>query len=140
MPEDTKQEAVDPLCGTVIHGRYRITELAEADRFGALYRGVDDETGAIIGVRIASTVQAHNKLHEWLAQAIISRGKDAILAVGHVDRRRAYVVLCEAALDFLYQVDDDESSKEKSDRGEDLITRQLKAVFPPAWFRKKDRS
>jgi hypothetical protein len=41
---------------------------------------------------------------EWLARAMLTTGKHAILAIGHLEREKnMYVVLSEAALDIIRQ-------------------------------------
>lgn len=91
----------DVLLGTLVGGRYQINERCGDDRFGALFKGVDEQTGAIVGVRITFTKAAHAELNNWLAQARLSPGRDLILAVGHVDYERSFVVFAEVALDTL---------------------------------------
>lgn len=107
----------DPLLGTAVAGRYQLCRLADQDSFGPLYSGVDNQTGALIGVRIVTTPQAHTRLHSWLAQALLSRGREAILAVGHLDRDRSYVVFAEAALAFLRPLTDEPGADETAEGG-----------------------
>ena len=139
MQENAKHEqSADPLCGKVIHGRYRITELSEEDDCSRLYRGIDDETGALIGVWIASNAEAHQRFQDWLKPAITSRGKDAILAVGHVGRWQSYVVLCEAGLNLPPRAVPKEEDNDHEESIEDRIHKKFASLLKLGFFHKKN--
>lgn len=91
----------DVLIGKNLEDRYVIMAFSERDDFGSLYTGIDVRTKLTIGIRVASDKVQHRKLRDWLAQAVFSPGKDAILSVGHLDRNTFAVVLAGAALDYL---------------------------------------
>lgn len=93
----------DPLIGTIIGQRYQIKSISEVGSLGTLYEGIDLEANATVGILVAPDAASHRRLQTWLGQAILSRGKDAILAAGHVDARHAYVVFSEAVLEYLHQ-------------------------------------
>lgn len=94
----------DPLLGGAVAGQYRIMQFVHADEYSRLYVGLDITEDATIGIRIAKDKQSHAKMLEWLAWAMMTTGKHAILAMGHLDRSRLfYVVLSEAALDIIRQ-------------------------------------
>ena len=106
----------DDLLGRLVDDRYRINRLSEVDRFGSLYDGTDLETQARVGIRITKQPLEHESLQKWLGKAILSRGKDAILAAGHVDAGRFYVVFAEAVLDYLFVAPEPEAETREQKR------------------------
>lgn len=96
------EETVDPLVGSAIAGRFHVQSLVHEDEFSRLYVGMDITEKNRIGVRIAVKRRDHTKMLDWLARAMLTTGKHAILAIGHLERADImYVVLSEAALDIM---------------------------------------
>lgn len=95
-------EECDPLLGAALAGQYRIMQFVRADEYSNLYVGLDISDDSTIGVRVAKNKQSHPRMLEWLAWAMMTTGKHAILATGHLDKTKLfYVVLSEAALDII---------------------------------------
>jgi hypothetical protein len=95
-------EAADPMLGLAVAGRYHVRSLMNYDGFSFLYIGNDITDNSTVGIRIAINKQSHGQMLQWLAQCMLTTGKHAILAIGHLDETKImYVVLAEAALDIL---------------------------------------
>jgi len=98
------ERGYEQLYGTVIAGRYELQRLCDqrekvSDKeIGWLYQGMDLQTNCEVGVRVVQTPEDHRRLHVWLAVALLSKAREAILAVGHLDRKRSYVVFSAAVL------------------------------------------
>jgi hypothetical protein len=92
----------DPLVGSAIAGQFRVMEKVHQDEFSILYTGLDISNDSTIGVRIAKNKQSHARMLDWLGWAMMTTGKDAILAMGHLEQSRLfYIVLSEVALDIM---------------------------------------
>jgi hypothetical protein len=97
-------EKRDEVVGWAVAGRYHVLQRVHEDDFSRLYIGLDITDDTTIGVRIANSKRDHGRMLEWLARAMLTTGKHAILAIGHLDQNKAmYVVLSEAALDIIRQ-------------------------------------
>jgi hypothetical protein len=125
----------DALVGTVIHGRYEVQELSLSDALGLLYKGFDNQTKNLVGIRVTTNPDSHRRLQEWLGEARLSRGRDAILAVGHIDRKRSFVVFCEAALEFLYLPDEEEDAHDNGSARK-AANKSFLAILRDAWRRR----
>lgn len=95
------KEKHDPLIGSAVAGRYHVRSLVHEDEFSRLYVGTDIVEDNTIGVRTAIKKRNHTKMLEWLARCMLTSGKHAILAIGHLPSDVMYVVLSEAALDIV---------------------------------------
>jgi len=94
----------DPLIGWTVTGRFRVLQRVHQDDFSRLYIGVDITDDTTVGVRVALNRHSHTRMLEWLARAMLTSGKHAILAIGHSEKDKImYVVLSEAALDIIRQ-------------------------------------
>jgi hypothetical protein len=104
MSQPAYEREYEALYGTVIAGRYKLVRLCDqreqvSDKeIGWLYQGTDMQTNCEVGVRVVQTPEDHRRLHDWLAVALLSHAREAILAVGHLDRKRTYVVFSAAVL------------------------------------------
>jgi hypothetical protein len=116
MEDDTVVIAPpSPLIGTVLLERYEFTEEGMQDNLGTFFLGIDHQTTFRVGICVTQTDEEHRQLQTWLGHAFISRGKDFILAVGHIDPERSFVVFAEAALDYLRPVEDAEEAPEEDE-------------------------
>ena len=110
-----------PLIGTFLLERYEFTEEGVRDNLGAFFLGIDHQTTFRVGICVTETNEEHRQLQTWLGQACISRGRDFILAVGHIDPARSFVVFAEAALDYLRPVVESEDEDEDGEDDEDKL-------------------
>jgi hypothetical protein len=104
-----------PLIGTRLLERYEFTEEGAQDNLGTFFLGIDHQTTFRVGICVTKTDEEHRQLQTWLGQAFISRGRDFILAVGHIDPARSFVVFAEPALDYLRPVEEDDDQEEELD-------------------------
>jgi hypothetical protein len=104
-----------PLIGTRLLERYEFTEEGTQDSLGTLFLGIDHQTTFRVGICVTRTNEEHKQLQTWLGQAFISRGRDFILAVGHIDPERSFVVFAEPALDYLRAPEQDEDEEPELD-------------------------
>jgi hypothetical protein len=95
------ESASDSLIGKIVGERFEIQEFSETQVLGHLYRGIDVDAKSVVGILVTPDALAHKRLQEWLGKAVLTRGKDCILAAGHINAQQAFVVFAEIALDYL---------------------------------------